>query len=159
MNFTNQHKKKIIKTINMDKFYELSEETISKFYEILNLKTLPINIKFEFIGNSKQKEMIKISKISDQYSFIMKKEIMISINEEMIENFDDDSISILMEQEIDKLYINIETGKIKLLKTDLNTFSSLVNKHGIEKVARANKVEELYIDQKDDQKTCDNFLN
>ena len=64
--------------------------------------------------------------------------------------FDDESVTILMEQEIDKIYINIETGKMKLIKTDLNTFSSLVNKYGVEKVARANKVEELYQDQKRD---------
>ena len=54
--------------------------------------------------------------------------------------------------EIDKIYINIDSGKIKLVKTDLNTFSSLVNKYGMEKVARANKVEELYKEQQADAK-------
>ena len=38
------------------------------------------------------------------------------------------------------------------MKTDLNTFSSLVNKYGVEKVARANKVEELYQEQQTDTK-------
>ena len=71
--------------------------------------------------------------------------------------FDDESVTILMEQEIDKIYINIETGKMKLIKTDLNTFSSLVNKYGVEKVARANKVEELYQDQKRDARD-DEFI-
>ena len=44
----------------------------------------------------------------------------------------------------------MESGKIKLVSTDLNTFSSIVNKWGVDKVARANKVEELYVDQKAD---------
>ena len=39
-----------------------------------------------------------------------------------------------------------------MVKTDLNTFSSLVNKYGVEKVAKANKVEELYQDQQKDAK-------
>jgi hypothetical protein len=64
--------------------------------------------------------------------------------------FDEESITILFEQEIDKININLDSGKIKLVKTDLNTFSSLVNKYGVEKVARANKVEELYQEQKKD---------
>ena len=64
--------------------------------------------------------------------------------------YDEESITILFEQEIDKIEINLDSGKIKLLKTDLNTFSSLVNKYGVEKVARANKVEELYQQQKID---------
>jgi hypothetical protein len=72
--------------------------------------------------------------------------------------FDDESITILMEQEIDKIYINIETGKMKLIKTDLNTFSSLVNKYGVEKVARANKVEELYQEQQKDAKNDEQFI-
>jgi hypothetical protein len=66
--------------------------------------------------------------------------------------FDEESITILFEQEIDKININLDSGKIKLVKTDLNTFSSLVNKYGVEKVARANKVEELYQEQQKDAK-------
>jgi hypothetical protein len=67
-----------------------------------------------------------------------------------------EAIDILMEQEINKININTETGKIKFAKTDLNTFSSIVNKYGVEKVARANQVEDLYDEQKKDGK--DNFI-
>lgn len=142
----------------MDKFYEVSEDSIARFYEIFNKKSFPISIKFQFIGNEKQKELVKVSKIADQYSFILQKEILVSINDDLMSVFDDESIQILTEQEIDKININIDTGKIKLIKTDLNTFSSLVNKYGVEKVARANKVEELYHDQKKDGKVEEDFI-
>ena len=134
----------------MDNFYELSEDTTGKFFEIFNKKSFPLSIKFQFIGDEKQKELIKVSLINPKISFLLGKEILISVNEDIMNAFDDESVTILMEQEIDKIYINIETGKMKLIKTDLNTFSSLVNKYGVEKVARANKVEELYQDQKRD---------
>ena len=134
----------------MDKFYEVSEDSIARFYEIFNKKSFPVSIKFQFIGNEKQKELIKVSKIADQYAFVLQKEILVSINDDLMSVFDDESITILIEQEIDKININIETGKIKLIRTDLNTFSALVNKYGVEKVARANKVEELYHEQKKD---------
>ena len=142
----------------MDNFYEVSEDTIKTFFEIFNKKSFPVSIGFQFIGNEKQKELIKVTKISDPYAFLLKKEILVSINDDLMSVFDEESITILMEQEIDKININIETGKIKLVKTDLNTFSSIVNKYGVEKVARANKVEELYQEQKKDAKTDEEFI-
>lgn len=134
----------------MDRFYEISEDTTNDFYSVFNKKSFPISIKIQFIGDNKQKSLIKISKIPDEYSFILQKELKVSINEDLMNVFDEESITILFEQEIDKININLDSGKIKLIKTDLNTFSSLVNKWGVEKVARANKVEELYQSQKQD---------
>lgn len=142
----------------MDNFYELSEDTEKKFFEIFNKKSFPLSVKFQFIGDEKQKELIKISLVNPKFSFLLGKEVLVSINEAIMDVFDDESITILMEQEIDKIYINIDTGKMKLIKTDLNTFSSLVNKYGVEKVARANKVEELYQQQQKDAKSDEEFI-
>lgn len=128
----------------MDRFYDLSQDTIDDFYNIFNQKSFPISLNYQFIGDSKQKNLIKITKVADDYSFILQKELKVSINEDLLTAYDQESITILFEQEIDKININLDSGKVKLLKTDLNTFSSLVNKYGVEKVARANKVEELY---------------
>lgn len=134
----------------MDRFYELSEDTINDFMSQFRSKSFPIEIKFQFIGDSKQKNLIKIAKISDDYSFVLQKELKVTINEDLLSAYDEESIQILFEQEIDKVNINLDSGKIKLVKTDLNTFSGLVNKWGVEKVARANKVEELYQEQQKD---------
>lgn len=142
----------------MDKFYEVSEDAIARFYEVFNKKSFPVSIKFQFVGCEKQKELIKVSKIADHFAFILQKEILVSINDDLMSVFDDESITILIEQEIDKININIESGKIKFVKTDLNTFSAIVNKYGVEKVARANKVEELYNEQKKDGKTDEEFI-
>ena len=136
----------------MDRFYDLSQDTIDDFYSIFNQKSFPISLNYQFIGDSKQKTLIKITKVADDYSFILQKELKVSINEDLLTAYDQESITILFEQEIDKININLDSGKVKLLKTDLNTFSSLVNKYGVEKVARANKVEELYQDQQSDVK-------
>lgn len=142
----------------MDRFYELSEDTIDDFYKIFNKKSFPISVKFQFIGDSKQKNLVKISKLADDISFLLQKELKISINEDLMNVFDEESITILFEQEIDKININLDSGKIKLVKTDLNTFSSIVNKYGVEKVARANKVEELYAEQQKDEKADEEFI-
>jgi hypothetical protein len=139
-------------------YYVVDSTTEELFMDIFNRKSFPMNIKFLFQGNSKQKQLVKVSKISDQYAFALGKELLISVNEDLLNVFDDDSITILIEQEIDKININMESGKIKLVGTDLNTFSSIVNKWGVEKVARANKVEELFVEQQKDSKSDEQFI-
>ena len=147
-----------------ENFYEVSEDTITDFFEVFDKKSFPIKIDFQFLGHRKQKGLIKISKISDQYSAILAielgspRELLVTINEDLMDAFDEESRTILIEQEIDKINMNVESGKIKLVKTDLNTFASLVNKYGVEKVSRANQVESLFIEQKEDSQDDDDFI-
>lgn len=130
------------------KHYQLSEKAISKFYEIINKKSFQIEIKFEFIGHITQKELIKISNIPDNFAFILQKDILVSINEDLMNWFDEETISILIKKEIDKINFNIETGKIKFIKTEPNTFSaSLLFEYGIEKISIVNNAERLYEEQ------------
>ena len=144
-----------------DNFYEVSEDTINDFFEVFDKKSFPIKIDFQSLGHRKQKGLIKISKISDQYSAILAielgspRELLVTINEDLMDAFDEESRTILIEQEIDKINMNVESGKIKLVKTDLNTFASLVSKYGVEKVSRANQVESLFIEQKEDSEDDD----
>jgi hypothetical protein len=139
-------------------FYDLDETTEELFMEVFNKKSFPVNVSFQFIGSSKQKQLIKVSKVADDFAFVLKKDLKVTINEDLLDVFDEESITILIEQEIDKININMESGKIKLVGTDLNTFSSIVNKYGVEKVARANKVEELYSEQQKDAKENEEFI-
>jgi hypothetical protein len=141
----------------MAKFYNLGDDTITLFKRIFQRKSFPFNVGFQFIGSESQKNLIKISKMPDHFSFILEKELLVMINEDLVQVYDEESIEILIEQEIDKISVNMDTGKIKMVKPDLATFSSLINKYGIEKIARANKVEELYQEQKNDQEI--DFLN
>jgi hypothetical protein len=141
----------------MAKFYKISEDTINVFKKVFTKKSFPFNVGFEFMGCESQKNLIKISKLPDQFAFVLEKELLVQINEDLMNVFDEESIQILIEQEIDKISVNMDTGKIKMVKPDLTTFSSLINKYGIEKIARANKVEELYSQQKEDSQ--EDFLN
>jgi hypothetical protein len=136
----------------MSKFYEVSEDTEKLFFNIFNKKSFPVSVKFQFIGCENQKSLIKISKINDQFSFLLEKELLISVNEDLLNVFEQESITILIEQEIDKISIDTQSGKIKMIKPDLTTFSSLITKYGVDKVAKANQVEELYQQQTKDGK-------
>ena len=134
----------------MNKFYELSDDTVNQFNSVFNTKSFPIQVGFQFVGSESQKQLIKIAKLPDQYSFLLGKELLVMMNEDLLNIFDAESIKILIEQELDKVSINVESGKIKMIRTDLNTFASIINKWGTEKVMRANQVEDLYQKQKSD---------
>jgi len=134
----------------MSKFYEVSSDAIDQFNKVFNKKSFPIQVGFQFIGSEKQKQLIKITKLADPYVFLLNKELLVSINEDLLSVFDEESIGILIEQEIDKVSIETESGKIRMIKPDLSTFSALITKYGVEKVAKANQVEELYQQQKAD---------
>lgn len=133
-----------------DKFYDLSDDVIATFTEVYNAKSFPINIGFKFVGASKQKQLIKLKKLTDDMQYVVGKDIIVFINEDLFDKFDEEAKRILIEQELDKIWIDANSGKIKTVKPDLTTFSGIVNKYGIEKVARANQVEDLYQQQKSD---------
>lgn len=133
-----------------EKFYELSDDVIATFKEIYNAKSFPINIGFRFYGKSKQKQLITLKVLSEEDQYLLGKDVLVKINEDIFDKFDEESKKILIEQELDKIWVDSNSGKIKTTKPDLTTFSGLVNKYGIEKVARANQVEDLYNQQKSD---------
>lgn len=142
---------------NSDEYYIVSDETISKFNEVFNSKTFPINIGFQFIGCNTQKTLIKITKMQKHFEFLLNKELLVIVNDDLMSVFDNESITILIEQELDKITMHPQSGKIKLVRPDLSTFAGIVTKYGIDKVARANQVEELYHQQKSDGK-LDEFI-
>ena len=135
---------------NTERYYEVSEDTIEEFMEIFNSKAITIPVSFQFIGDSKLKNVIQIKKMSPEMVFVTGKDVKVLINDEKVSTYDDEMLKILFEQEIDKIDIDIEKGTIKLRKTDLNTFSAIINKYGVEKVSRANQVETLYQEQTED---------
>jgi hypothetical protein len=60
------------------KHYESDPEIVEQFMEIFNSKSFPTNVKFQFIGSTKQKVLIKIKKIADDYAFLLnEKELLV----------------------------------------------------------------------------------
>lgn len=141
----------------MDKFYEVCTETIDVFLAITKKKILN-DVSYQFIGNSSQKCLIKITKLPEHYEYLLNKHVLVSINDELMTEFDDECISILMEQEIEKITFNPDNGKIKLIKPDISTYSSMIKKWGIEKISRANQLSDLVTEDVEDTDFETNFV-
>lgn len=132
------------------KFYELQSETIEKVEQLLSKMAMPFAIKIKMIGNSKQKAVVKMSKLNDINQFLTGFDLLLTINEEYLEALDKDSSDILIYQELDRLSFNIAKGQIKITKWPLQTTSGVLKKWGIDLVAKANQLSELYTQQKQD---------
>lgn len=135
-----------------EQYYELSEEVINFFKNIEKEFGFAMNIKYIFQGNYKQKSLIKISKLADKYAVLLKADMLITINEDYFDLLDDDKIrTILFEQEIDKIHINLEKGTIKLIQPNIKTSIGLVKRHTYEMIEKANETERLLSEQKKDK--------
>jgi len=134
-------------------FPEVSEDVVKFFKERLEKFSMPLDFKFQFQGNLKQKTLIKLSKITDHFSVLLKKDILVHINEDYFESFEteDDKINeILFDQCIDLISYNMDTGVVKINKENFTATEGIIEKYGYDGVQRAKEVERLFGEQKDD---------
>jgi len=138
----------------MTNFKELSQDIVDFYNERYDNFTNPININFYFQENNKQKQLIKLTKIPDQYSAIIKKDILIQVNSDYFDAFstDDDNINkILFDKAIDMISYNTEKGTFKIqAKPNFSANEGIIDKYTYESVKMALETERLYEEQKKD---------
>lgn len=139
-----------------EQYESLSDDIITYFRGIEKSFAMPMDIKFVFVSNSKQKRLIKISKIADTYSYLLNSDILVVFNEDYFDNFDDQSKLILIEQEIDKIEFDLEKGTIKIKEPEINTSSGIIEKFSLKLVENANRLQKEYEKQRKDKKEQEN---
>lgn len=130
-----------------DNFGELADYIQEFFEEMQNKLTLPVDLKYAFQSNMKQKTLVTIKKIPDNYSVFLDAELLVTFNQDFFDAFDEDSKRILIDQELAKVEFNTEKGTLKIVQPDLITSSAIIKKYTLEKVEKANQVRDLYRDQ------------
>jgi hypothetical protein len=141
------------------KFYDLSEDTLSQVNAIIGQMALPFNIKIKFLGNNKMKKLISLKKASDELVHISAIDLILFINEDYLLKLEGPNAEILMTQELDRLHFDIATGKFKIAKFPLQTTAGVLKKYGIEAVAEANELSELFTKQSKDGKESEFDVN
>ncbi len=130
-----------------DNFDELADYIQEFFEEMQNKLALPVDLKYVFQANIKQKTLVTIKKIPDNYSVLLGADLLVTFNEDFFDVFDEDSKKILIDQELAKVEFNTEKGTLKIVQADLITSSLIIKKYTLEKVEKANQVKDLYKDQ------------
>jgi len=137
-------------TENESKFYDLHEDTLETIQNILDKMSMPFNLKIKFLGNTKMKQLIKLQKINDVFAHLTQIDLLVFINEDYFIRLEDGNSEILIYQEFDRLEYDINKGTFKIGKYPLQTTPGVLKKYGIDAVAAANQLVELYTQQKED---------
>ena len=126
--------------MSKEQFNELSEDVIEYYNELEKKLSFPTDLKIIFQSDAKQKTLLKIVKIPDRYSVLLKADLLVSFNEEYFDSFDDEAKTILIDQELALLEFNYEKGKLKISKPNNMTSNSIFDKYGNDAVKRANQM-------------------
>lgn len=145
--------------MSKEQFTDLSEDIIEYFTAAEQKLAMPIDLKYVYQADNKQKTLVKITKIPDKYAVIIKAELLVCFNEDFFDNFDDEARDILISQELALVECNFEKGTVKIAKADLITSKGVLKKYGVEAVERANQVRDLYNQQKEDAAQVNNYDN
>ena len=135
-----------------ESYESLSDNIIAEFQKIEKSFALPMDVKFVYVANSKQKKLIKITKISDTFSYLLDADILVVFNEDYFNNFEDQTRLILIEQEIDKMEFDLEKGTISIKEPEINTSCGIIEKFSLKLVENANRLQKDYEKQKKDKK-------
>ena len=137
--------------MSKEQFHELSDYIVEYFDALKDKLNLPVDLKYVYQADDKQKTLIKIVKIVDRYSTLLKAELLVSFNEDYFDAFDDEAKDILIDQELALVEFNLEKGTLKIGRADLVTSSGIIRKYGVDAVGRANQVKDLYTSQQLEQ--------
>ena len=134
-------------------FTKIEGDIIEFIKDVEKEFNIPIDITFKYVGNSKQKQLIKFTKIPDMYAneSALNADIIVVINEEYYDNFDDATKKVLIEKEYDRIDFNFEKGLIKVTNPKISVNSGFVEKHTWTKVSDAIKLEEQFEEQRKDK--------
>lgn len=133
---------------------ELGEDIIDFFKQRVTELMLPLEVKWLYQACPNQKQLIKLSKINDQYKFATGCDILVQVNPEYYDKFDAEDtkiIEILFDQEIDNITFNMEKGTFKVGKPTFKSNVGIINKYTYDEVARAVETERLLTSQNADK--------
>jgi len=137
--------------LKTEQYYELDKDYIDFFKQIEQEFIFAIDFKYIFQANCKQKKLITIKKIADNYAVLLNAEILITVNDVMFEKLDNEIRTILFEQELDKIIPNLEKGSFSISQPTLKTSMGIIKKHTYEQVERANETERMLVKGKGEQ--------
>lgn len=108
------------------------KETEELFIKVLNETSIPKSIRFELISADDMKEVGKVAKANEILKYMTDIDIIVLLNEHIFDKLAEDQKRMIIEELLAQVYWDSNSGKIKLIKPDVNTFSLLIKKYGID---------------------------
>lgn len=114
------------------KFDSVLKETEDLFKKVLDETSIPKAIKFELIASNDMKDVGKIVKSNEILKYMTEVDIIVLLNENIFDRLVDEQKTMILEELLAQVYWDSNSGKIKLIKPDVNTFSLLIKRYGID---------------------------
>lgn len=134
--------------LKTEQYYELDQDVVDYFKKVEREFAFALDVNYTFQTNTKQKQLVTVKKVPDNYAVMLNSEVIVTVNEDYYNDMDDEIIGILFEQEIDKIVPNLEKGTLKIVQPSLKTTAGMVKKFTYEKIERANEVQRLLAESK-----------
>jgi hypothetical protein len=134
----------------MAKFEKISEETQKQFDNVLKNRTsITDMVEFELICDNSMKQLYKTIRASDLYKWKTGKEVIIIINEIVLEQLDETSQLLSLEEALMYVTFDSEKDKVVIEKPDLVTFSPIIKKYPEEYIRTFECIKAIFAQQKE----------
>lgn len=108
------------------------KDTEDLFKKVLDQTSIPKSINFELIASNNMKDVGKVVKANEILKYMTEVDIIILLNENIFDRLESEQKTMILEELLAQVYWDADSGKIKLIKPDVNTFSLLIKKYGID---------------------------
>lgn len=108
------------------------KDTEDLFKKVLDQTSIPKSINFELIASNNMKDVGKVVKANEILKYMTEVDIIILLNENIFDRLEEDQKTMILEELLAQVYWDADSGKIKLIKPDVNTFSLLIKRYGID---------------------------
>lgn len=114
--------------------YDKIEDSNEKlFNKVLDGTSIPKTLTIQLIAANEMKDIGKVVRASDLVRYVSDGvDVFVILNETIFDRLEDDQQKLILEELLAQIYVDPESGKLKLLKPDISTFSLLLTKYGID---------------------------
>jgi hypothetical protein len=114
------------------KYNQILTETEELFKSVLEETSIPRSVTFELVSADDLKEVGKVVKGNDLFKYMTKVDVVIILNEAIFDRLDDEQKRYILEELLATVHVDMDSSKLKLLKPDIETFSLLLKRYGID---------------------------
>lgn len=132
-------------------YEEVSKETQQLFDDVLDTTTINDQVvDFKVLHSDSLKDVIyEVKKQTDLQIFLSEGiNIVVIINETLFDQLEEQQRIIVIEEALNGILVNQDNDKISIEKYDFNTYTGILQKHGIETMVKLKETIKSLVDAK-----------
>ena len=134
----------------MAKFLEPYPDTIEVVESVIARADLNRYMEFKILTDNKQKKVVNAVKANDLVKHMTRNDIVIVINEYVFDKLNPEQQILIVEEELGGIHYDTEKEKIVITKKDVETWSGIISKYGIDKYMKTKELIKLVYQQEKD---------